>query len=514
MPYARNSELPERVKSNIPSKAGKDLFRNVVNSQLEAGKSETVAFASAWAALQDAGYEQSDDDKWIKKNLPASGSIHVDGPLEVDEEETDKASGFAVGDVVRWNSSGGIAEGRIKRIVTDGEVPGISGDVTVTGSEESPAAQIAILDDDGEETDTIVGHKLTTLNKADTFNAPASARNNAKRVLRWKEEHGDEVKGMTRVGWTRANQLANNENLTLDTVKRIAQFERHRQNSRVAPEFKSEPWKDAGHVAWLGWGGDAGIKWAQSVVDRVEGTEKGAEQLDMFKRQLNDDQFTTVQEAVARSFDLGLNGAIHVHEDADGFGLYMPGQTHDNYLNRIREMGELSTDTAALSEATGDEGLLATLGRLFQQLADVRKSRQPAKPAEVEKVAFESKILKMDPEQRIVWGWASVISENGKPFVDHAGHMIKPEVLMKAATDFMLSVRKAKAMHEGKKVGEVVHSLPLTKELADAFGIKTNREGWIIAQKINDDETWQKVKDGEYKAFSIGGRAIINEVSE
>ena len=37
---------------------------------------------------------------------------------------------------------------------------------------------------------------------------PQSATNNAKKVLEWKKKYGKEVKGMTSVGWTRANQLA------------------------------------------------------------------------------------------------------------------------------------------------------------------------------------------------------------------------------------------------------------------------------------------------------------------
>lgn len=91
---------------------------------------------------------------------------------------------------------------------------------------------------------------------------PESAKNNAKRVLKWKEEHGNEVKGMTQVGWTRANQLASGEALSASTVKRMAAFNRHRKNAAIDPKYKSTPWKDNGYVAWLGWGGTSGINWA------------------------------------------------------------------------------------------------------------------------------------------------------------------------------------------------------------------------------------------------------------
>ncbi len=97
---------------------------------------------------------------------------------------------------------------------------------------------------------------------AKTFQPPAAAKNNARKVLDWKEKYGDEVKGMTPVGWARARQLASGKPISLATVKRMAAFNRHRKNAEVASEYKSTPWKDAGYVAWLGWGGTTGIDWA------------------------------------------------------------------------------------------------------------------------------------------------------------------------------------------------------------------------------------------------------------
>lgn len=91
---------------------------------------------------------------------------------------------------------------------------------------------------------------------------PESASNNAKKVLAWKKKYGKEVKGMTSVGWTRANQLASNEKLSYKTIARMAAFKRHQKNATIDPKYKSTPWKDRGYVAWLGWGGTSGINWA------------------------------------------------------------------------------------------------------------------------------------------------------------------------------------------------------------------------------------------------------------
>ena len=107
--------------------------------------------------------------------------------------------------------------------------------------------------------------------KFKTYNDyPQSATNNAKKVLRWREKHGDEVKGMTRVGWTRANQLARKQKISRDTIARMASFKRHEKNAKINPDFKSTPWKDKGYVAWLGWGGTSGINWAINKLKQID----------------------------------------------------------------------------------------------------------------------------------------------------------------------------------------------------------------------------------------------------
>lgn len=94
---------------------------------------------------------------------------------------------------------------------------------------------------------------------------PKQAQNNAQKVLDWKAKYKDEVKAMTPVGWARANQLAKGKGLSLRTVKRMASFARHKNNAIIKAEYKNTPWKDKGHVAWLGWGGDSGIEWAKKI---------------------------------------------------------------------------------------------------------------------------------------------------------------------------------------------------------------------------------------------------------
>ena len=132
--------------------------------------------------------------------------------------------------------------------------------------------------------------------------------------------------------------------------------------------------------------------------------------------------------------------------------------------------------------------------------------------SDMTKTNIEGKILKTDDEQRMVYGWASVVTENGEAVVDRQGDVIEVGTLVEAVNEFMEHVRVGKAMHVGEQVGVVVHSLPITKEIGDALGIQSNREGWVVAYKVFDDDVWAMVKSGELAAFSIGGRAIKEEI--
>lgn len=75
---------------------------------------------------------------------------------------TDLFKSVGVGSMVSWNSSGGRAEGKIRRIIRSGTYNVPNSDFTLNASEEDPVAVITLYRD-GEPTDVTVGHKLKTL---------------------------------------------------------------------------------------------------------------------------------------------------------------------------------------------------------------------------------------------------------------------------------------------------------------------------------------------------------------
>ena len=88
------------------------------------------------------------------------------GLVEIMNKDEERAApdALSVGDFVSWDSSGGTARGRIERIERDGTINVPGTDFTVEGTAEDPAALIRIYRDD-EATDTLVGHKFSTLRK-------------------------------------------------------------------------------------------------------------------------------------------------------------------------------------------------------------------------------------------------------------------------------------------------------------------------------------------------------------
>ena len=99
--------------------------------------------------------------------------------------------------------------------------------------------------------------------KEETYNDyPEAASNNAKRALKYKEENGSSCG--TPVGWARANQLANRDRLSRDTIARMASFKRHQQNKDVPYD------EGCGGIMWDAWGGDAGIEWAIRKLQQID----------------------------------------------------------------------------------------------------------------------------------------------------------------------------------------------------------------------------------------------------
>lgn len=98
-----------------------------------------------------------------------------------------------------------------------------------------------------------------------TFTPPAAVAAAARAALEVRAEAAPSNRGMTSVGIARARDLQNRRPVSLETIKRMQNyFTRHASDKQGATWAEKGP----GWQAWNGWGGDAGARWARSVLSR------------------------------------------------------------------------------------------------------------------------------------------------------------------------------------------------------------------------------------------------------
>ena len=100
-------------------------------------------------------------------------------------------------------------------------------------------------------------------------------REEAQRGLDWRSEYG---RGGTRVGIARARDISNGENLSMDTVGRMASYFARHEVDKEAEGFSpgEDGYPSNGRIAWALWGGDAGQSWANRILEEDEDDERAA----------------------------------------------------------------------------------------------------------------------------------------------------------------------------------------------------------------------------------------------
>ncbi len=182
---------------------------------------------------------------------------------------------------------------------------------------------------------------METINKAKSFAPTEAMRNNARRGLALREKWGrgglsaeqanNEGVGS---GVARARDIING-NLSLDTVKRMyAFFSRHEKN--YAPKKKeADGGPTAGTIAWLLWGGSAGLAFARRVL-------KQEEILKSYIKDITDDEVNTednlpnVKLPITKSVDEELKQVTYVAMIPDHTDLH-GDYTSENEVRKAKE---------------------------------------------------------------------------------------------------------------------------------------------------------------------------------
>ena len=97
---------------------------------------------------------------------------------------------------------------------------------------------------------------------------PDAAKNNARRALDHKEKNGSDCG--TLVGWQRANQIANGEGLSEETVQRTYSFLSRAETYDQGKYFDEDGSEICGSVMYDAWGGSAMRDWAEAKYKAIQ----------------------------------------------------------------------------------------------------------------------------------------------------------------------------------------------------------------------------------------------------
>ena len=155
----------------------------------------------------------------------------------------------------------------------------------------------------------------------ETYNDyPQAVSNNAKRGIELNEKVNN--KCATQVGKIRAQQLAQKEHISLQTLKRMYSY-----LSRAQEYYDEGDTKACGTISYLLWGGKAGLRWSESKLKELGEINLASMVVDKDFAIIDDRlAYSTQEKAEEMAQNIGCEG-FHVHE-FEGKEWYMPCEEH------------------------------------------------------------------------------------------------------------------------------------------------------------------------------------------
>jgi len=154
---------------------------------------------------------------------------------------------------------------------------------------------------------------------------PSGVSNNAKKGIELNAKVNN--KCATQVGKIRAQQLANKENISLETIKRMYSY-----LSRAGEYYDEGNTEACGTISYLLWGGKAGLRWAESKLKELG-------EINLASMVVNEDfailddrlAYSTQEKAEEMAKNIGCKGIhTHIYQDQEGNEKtwYMPCEKH------------------------------------------------------------------------------------------------------------------------------------------------------------------------------------------
>ena len=353
---------------------------------------------------------------------------------------------------------------------------------------------------------------------------PDSVKNNAKAVLKYVEENGWGSCG-TPVGKIRANQLANGEPISEDTVRRMYSYlSRHKVDLDSSKGYGD----GCGKLMYDSWGGLSALSWSESKVNSFSKKE--------------------FQECPSATQDVAINLKNRQNAiDTANYGPLNPNEPNEEYWKKKADMfgGDIQSakkslcgncaffvKTPSMLECiaggindtnewdTINAGDLGYCEAFDFKCAASRTCDAWVVGGPIIKEDMSKQYFQIDNEEkRIILGPAMV--PNQKIFrKDNEGNPYW--VFFSAPSIRMISEKYMKnqytrnndLMHDGKAVRDVYVVESWIKEDENDKSTKYGYEDlpigtWMISMKIaktpKGDEVWNQIKEQKLKGFSVSG---------
>jgi hypothetical protein len=391
------------------------------------------------------------------------------------------------------------------------------------------------LKDDG--TPNCIPVESKKLKLAETYtDYPEGAVNNAKRALDWADKNGWGDCGMG-PGKARANQLANREPISEETIARMSAFERHRQNSET-------PYSEGcGKLMWDAWGGDAGIRWAKNKLREIRGEEFS---YDTSALPAYTDQVPKKKKMKMESVELDIYGYrtsdFHMCPGAVAtFQHLMEMNPDEETIGMIRAAAVIADSVFDLEEEVIEEGVASPNDVkealvLVEDFIDVMGEIDKAVGMEhdvaymvghVEKIksylpALEQKMSKQyfsSEDQQILVGPVAIpdikIVRQDEETKEVYWVKFSKEVIQRMAEKFMKENRnnETNIEHDNKVDAKsyIYESWIVESENDKAnsiYNLDVPVGTWVVKMRVTDPEVWKQVKSGELNGFSLEGSFI------
>jgi len=391
---------------------------------------------------------------------------------------------------------------------------------------------------------------------------PEAAKNNAQRALDWADENGWGSCG-TPVGKARANQLAKGEAISVDTIKRMASFARHKQNSTT-------PYGEGcGGLMWDAWGGNAGVDWASRKLKQLQREELSVEEQEIIDHlsvrgeevphdavfvQAHKGSFSTLGDFLKGITAIDILGRRGVtSNDTEGVEVYRyagPSAQRGfcqalQRLNKVYRREEItSLNTVNPGMGVGGSNSYSVFNykggvncrHYWEQLTMFKDGREtvfvsqgPAaglagesnnedRPSPDGAVANNARVnFSVVEDKQIVVGPAMIPSKMIKRIDEQTGapyHVyFTKDTIRDISEDFL-----AKANLNNTNIEHEKDTLTQKNTLLESwivedpqndksrfYGMDVPAGTWMVSYKINDPRTWEQIKEGKLKGFSVEG---------